>query len=103
MSSTAAHEQYFYAPGCVVISVSQAGWLNPEGTGVSIKGATAPAVCALPHLGPINWSDDIFYNRYHIIILFYCFDYTQEQAKTKSPANAEAFTLHALSRRKCAF
>ena len=60
MSASAAHEQYFYAPGCVVISVAQAGCLNPEGTGVSIKGATAPADCTLPHVGPVNWNDGIY-------------------------------------------
>ena len=58
MSTTVANEQYFYAPGCVVISPDQAACLNPAGTAVSIKG-TASATCGTTHTGPVNWNDGI--------------------------------------------
>ena len=59
MSATDANEQYFYAPGCVVISPDQAACLNPAGTAITIKG-TASTACTNTHTGPVNWNDGIY-------------------------------------------
>ena len=50
------NEQYFYAPGCVVISEAQADCLAPDG---DLNGDTTACANANIHQAPINWNDEI--------------------------------------------
>ena len=48
-----SNEQYFYAPGCLVISNDQANCLNPL---PGSKVTDASSACANGYLGPENWN-----------------------------------------------
>jgi Tfp pilus assembly major pilin PilA len=50
------NEQYFYAPGCVVISIAQADCLDPDG---DLNGDSTACANAAIHQAPINWNDEI--------------------------------------------
>jgi len=55
-----SNEQYFYAPGCVVISPVQANCLNPlVSSRLTIDGTETGDACTTNHLGPINWNEGI--------------------------------------------
>ena len=51
------NEQYFYAPGCVVISMDQADCLEPLAGDIDGDGNACAA--GNRHLAPINWNDRI--------------------------------------------
>ena len=54
LTNSTINEQYFYAPGCVVISAAQANCLSPSG-----DAGTGGGTCGTPHLAPINWNKTI--------------------------------------------
>ena len=54
--SEVINEQYFYAPGCVVISKTQANCLDPDVASTDFS-ATA---CAQSLQGPVNWNTQLY-------------------------------------------
>ena len=58
LTSSSINEQYFYAPGCVVITLNQANCLDPSGRLDSTDGSTACETNSI-HGGPVNWNTNL--------------------------------------------
>jgi len=57
LSGSVINEQYFYAPGCVVITPVQANCL----TGNAASTEFSTTVCGTaPHTAPVNWNDTLY-------------------------------------------
>ena len=53
------NEQYFYAPGCVVITITQANCLKPTGR---LNSADTSTTCSVNNIfnGPVNWNETLY-------------------------------------------
>jgi Tfp pilus assembly major pilin PilA len=58
ITATTMNEQYFYAPGCVVITKDQAACLDPTGDADTFDSATACA--GTPYTTPRNYNTSLF-------------------------------------------
>ena len=57
ITATQMNEQYFYAPGCVVISNNQAACLDPTG---SVNTFNSTVECSNPYTTPRNYNTSLF-------------------------------------------